>query len=673
MNPNTPSETATPMRGGGEPPASPATPELPPWLNGLWARTDDEPGDNTSQPPLATGQADHGEPHRGPRLARPAFPEEHPAVEVPAPPGLGPDPGQWHTGSAPRMARKAERSAGFAPDYIPLPVPDGPMPPPEPIARYVWQKKLPEAFIKQLGVYELGDSLAIPYYDEGGNQAALRLRHPPGAATRFSWKPGGTMMPYGLWQANNRDARAIVLVEGESDAHSMWHMGLPTLGIPGSLAFKQEWVSRCVGPRPVYIHRENDDGGQRFVDHVAGQLSAAGHTQAVHVFSASHADPGCKDISDLYARHGRDMARHHVTQLITNAPRYTPPAVGEPAISHYCIRELGGTPLERPPMIVDNMLTPGLTLLAGAPKKGKSWLALHLALCVAAGRPFLGRDTVQGQVLYLDLESRRYRVQERATRLCPGELPHGLFMAHQAPRMEDGLYQGLSRWAQAQPRPRLVIVDTMGRIKGQGRGRENAYEADTRMLGEAQRFALDHGLSLLMVHHLRKTIGGFKEPDVYERVSGSTGITGVCDAVMVLDAPRGQTQAQLYLDGRDIPPQQLALQFDNGVWTLLSEDGAKWAEWQRYEDSPLPGAVRKLMDGRESWEGTATELSRALEKASDGACEVGPREVTRELLGLQKPLREQEGVSVSVRIKDGRRLALLTRETPPDNEQIASA
>ena len=47
------------------------------------------------------------------------------------------------------------------------------------------------------------------------------------------------------------------------------------------------------------------------------------------------------------------------------------------------------TQLKANPYIVENLLYPGLYILAGAPKIGKSWLALDLCLSVAEGEPFL--------------------------------------------------------------------------------------------------------------------------------------------------------------------------------------------------------------------------------------------------------------------------------------------
>ena len=635
----------------------PAEPHAPPLEDSLWLSADDDPTPGT-EPEQATAIAP--DPLCG------AQPEQATAMTT--------DPtaqGQAHPPD------EDQSPAPLTPEHADLP----------PLIRYRLHKQLPIPFLEALGLRAHGNALAMPYWDASGTLAATRLRHPPGADNRFSWLPGGTVLPYGLWLSLNRDARALVLVEGESDAHTLWHLGLPGLGIPGAAAFKQEWAGFLNG-RPVYLHQENDPGGDTFLRHTLQKLRQGGHPGPVYVLRAADADPACKDISDLLVRHGRETALSMVATLVKGAREVAYPAdagAAETPPSHAArpqstVEAWGLYPLSalpalkdvpRPPTIVEGMMVAGLTLLAGAPKKGKSWLALKLCLAVARGEPFLDCAVTQGDAIYLDLESRQHRVAERVERLCGSELPHQLLVGHRAPRLDDGFYTMLDGLLKERPRTRLVVVDTLGRVKGTGRGGENAYEADTRILGEAQRFALDRGIALVLIHHLRKSVGGFKESDVFERVNGSTGLTGACDTMMVLDSRRQEDQARLYVDGRDVQSRQLALQFDGGVWSLLSGDGAAWEREQHYRESPLPGAVKKLMDGRERWEGTATELSRALEQASDGACEVGARDVTRELLGLQKPLREQEGAQVSVRIRDGRRLVLLTRETPPEKEQIA--
>lgn len=577
--------------------------------------------------------------------------------------------------------REAARTESFAPEEA-APARGAGRLDMAPEVRYALEKRLPLDLLTAVSVYPRGEDLVMPYLDEQGDTAALRLRRGPGAESRFTWVTGGRVVPYGLWLKLNREAKAVVLVEGESDAHSMWHMGFPCLGVPGAAAFKKEWAA-YLRQRPVYLHQESDAGGEAFIRHTVKGLRQGGHRGPTRVIRSADADPACKDVSDLLVRHGPLAARNMLAGLVKAADRLAPmaqedgpkaaaneQAAGLKAQAKSTQETWGLYPLSalpalkdvpRPPVLVEGMMTAGLTLLAGAPKKGKSWLALMLCLAVARGRPFLNSAVTQGDAIYLDLESRQHRVAERAERLCGSDLPEQLLVGHRAPRLDDGFYPMLEGLLKERPHTRLVVVDTLGRVKGLGRGGENAYEADTRILGEAQRFALDRGICLMLIHHLRKSVGGFKESDVFERVNGSTGLTGACDTMMVLDSRRQEDQARLYVEGRDMPGRQLALRFDGGVWSLLSGDGAAWEREQYYRESPLPGAVKKLMDGRERWEGTATELSRALEQASEGACEVGAKEVALQLEALATQLQAQEGV-VARRLRvNGTRLVRLQK------------
>lgn len=120
-----------------------------------------------------------------------------------------------------------------------------------------------------------------------------------------------------------------------------------------------------------------------------------------------------------------------------NAPQRLPPearaqqAVPPPPpapvkLEFYSAASLYGKEIARPPIIINNLIPAGLTVLAGAPKRGKSWMALKMALCIASGEPFLGMSTVKGAVLYLDLESKDYRVQDRLNKLIVGPAPQDL-------------------------------------------------------------------------------------------------------------------------------------------------------------------------------------------------------------------------------------------------------
>lgn len=90
------------------------------------------------------------------------------------------------------------------------------------------------------------------------------------------------------------------------------------------------------------------------------------------------------------------------------------------------LKELLEMNIEPPHIVVENMLYQGLTILAGAPKVGKSWLCLDLCISVCKGQQFLGLKTNKCDCLYLALEDSKYRLQTRAKKILkPGEIVLG--------------------------------------------------------------------------------------------------------------------------------------------------------------------------------------------------------------------------------------------------------
>ena len=327
---------------------------------------------------------------------------------------------------------------------------------------YAGSKKLPLDFLRGLGLGEQGATewvpghVTIPYYDSDGACVAVRQRRNPNNRQRFAWNKGGTPIVYGAWLDLNKTAKALLLVEGESDAQSCWLHGLPALGIPGATNYQAAWTARYIGDRDVYIHVEPDAGGQKFREKTMQALYDSGYAGKVRTFSAHAIDQACKDPSDLHIKYGDqframidpalkaaqplDLAAECIK--IHEAKPTQPEAKTIKKLQVYHAADLYGKTIERPPTIVQGMIPAGLTVLAGAPKRGKSWLSLMLALCVAGGEPFLGAQTTQGDVLYLDLESKQYRVQDRLRKLIVGRAPESLYITHESDRLEAGLRPG---------------------------------------------------------------------------------------------------------------------------------------------------------------------------------------------------------------------------------------
>ena len=104
--------------------------------------------------------------------------------------------------------------------------------------------------------------------------------------------------------------------------------------------------------------------------------------------------------------------------------------------------------------VIQDLLTRELTIYAGPPKVGKSWLAGAAADAVTAGLPFCGvKPTDQGEVLVLDLESNKRRGQTQLRAIRQGRKPKpGMLIAYQWPRMDEGGLELIGKWAKAHRR-----------------------------------------------------------------------------------------------------------------------------------------------------------------------------------------------------------------------------
>ena len=350
-------------------------------------------------------------------------------------------------------------------------------------------------------------------------------------------------------------------------------------------------------------------------------------------------DPDAQKIATEQAvseRISRMAADEQAAQLMGMSIRIANPNAARPQprkapeLDIYQASELYGAQLEHTPMIVPNMLPIGLSVLAGAPKRGKSWLSLALALAVAGGKTFLGQQCRQGDVLYLDLESRKYRVQDRLAKLITGPAPPRLYIAHDAAPLGDELYMQLDGWCNAVEAPTLIIIDTLGRVRAGGKkSSENAYESDTRMYGGLQKWATGHRLAVLVVHHLRKVKDS---DDWFDKINGSNGLVGAADTVLGLGGARGEPVSRFMVSGRDIDGDyELAIRFDGGRWVLESATGENWETERDFNTSPTIRGVYRMMQCMPSWQGTANDLRDAIVEATGEPISQNASDVQKDL------------------------------------------
>ncbi|MBM4431369.1 MAG: AAA family ATPase, partial [Chloroflexi bacterium] len=208
------------------------------------------------------------------------------------------------------------------------------------------------------------------------------------------------------------------------------------------------------------------------------------------------------------------------------------------------------------------LIRPGLQVLAGHPKVGKSWLALQLAKSVSTGEPFLGRKVETGPVLYYALEDGEARLQGRL-RMAAWTGHEKVHFSSRLPPLDNGGTACL-RTAALAYEPALIIVDSLAAAKSASidENEAGAVASLACELGEISRVA---GCSLLLVHHHRKHASG--DPGLDLR--GSSALYAALDGLLSLYRERGVGEAKLTADGRDLEMQELALGWTGSGWCYL--------------------------------------------------------------------------------------------------------
>jgi hypothetical protein len=225
-----------------------------------------------------------------------------------------------------------------------------------------------------------------------------------------------------------------------------------------------------------------------------------------------------------------------------------------------------------PPLVytVPRLIPEGSVLLVGPPKIGKSWLVLTVELAAATGGKALSIAVPKRPALYLALEDGDRRLQDRCRRLLPAgdPIPAGF---QYLTRVEPGrVIDTIASWLDLQHDvPPLVVLDTLAKVMPPALPGETSYQRDYRVGTALKGIADDHpGMTLLVNHHDRKAAA----EDFVDTVSGTHGLAGAADTVIVLTRARHETSGLLKVTGRDVPEGEYALTFTDGcAWDL---DGA---------------------------------------------------------------------------------------------------
>jgi hypothetical protein len=403
---------------------------------------------------------------------------------------------------------------------------------------------------------------------------------PAKVRTGYVWSLGGVrLVPYHLPTLLSAAAnRRVFIVEGEKDVEALEGLGLVATCNPMGAG---KWPGDFAGyfkDRLVTILPDNDAPGREHAAKVAAALM--GTAASVKILELPGLPPK-GDVSDWIAAGGsRDELIHldkAAPEFEARAPSGAKGSAGRRGIS---AAELQSTVFAPIKYVVDGYIAEGLTLVAGKPKLGKSWLVLDICVAVARGGFTLG-DTkcAEGDVLYCALEDNPRRLKERMAKVCPlGDWPRRLHFWTEMERLEDGGIDALRSWIIGQEKPRLVVIDVLNKVRASKGRTEDSYAHDYRSMAPLKALADEFGVAVVVIHHTRKMAAD----DPLEGVSGTNGLTGAADTILVLN--RDANGVTLYGRGRDIREIETAVEFQKDVcrWRVLgSAQDVRMSEQRR--------------------------------------------------------------------------------------------
>jgi len=390
----------------------------------------------------------------------------------------------------------------------------------------------------------------------------------------------------------------VYIVEGEKDADNLAALGMVATTNPNGAGKWRDTYSAHLKGRECIILADNDAPGRDHAAKVAGSLRASG---VDHVVVELPGLPDKGDVSDWLANGGSAAQLADLAQSAWGVPPAPVASAGDgwDTVTADVLAARKFAPVR---FIVPDIVPEGLALLAGKPKFGKSFLAMDFAIAVASGGRAMGKIECQpGDVLYCALEDSERRLHDRLHKMLPYGcmMPSRLQFRTDAPRIGTGLVEKLSQWLDAHPDARLIILDTWRCIKPESRGNVSAYDDDASGLHPLQRLASDRpGLAIVVIHHTRKMAAD----DPFDTISGTHGLTGVADTLMVL-AKHGEV-AKLAAQGRDLDGYEKALSRDamTGGWkvegnaSMIGKTSERQSILDTLRDATEPMTAQEIAD-----------------------------------------------------------------------------
>jgi hypothetical protein len=328
---------------------------------------------------------------------------------------------------------------------------------------------------------------------------------------------GAKRWPYNLYHGveEGQLQGRLILVEGESDTHTLDLHGIPAVGIPGAKAWDDKWAPFLDGIELIYAVVEPDRGGSAFRDALA---SSPLRDRLRFIGLNPH-----KDASEL---HLATLNHAKFMEAINAAMDASEPAVWVAPTAEEFMAEVAHIEAA----LFTGLPAYGIALFTGQPRSFKSMSALQCSYAAATGGVFLNRDCQRpGEVLYvIEDEDQRADLIERMVafeKAYPGASKRIRILYHRGVTLTSPASIRLMRdTLDTMTNPVLLVLDTWGQLRD---GDENDSEVTRINLDPIKAIVRDYALLSIVVHHDAKHAKG----RAGDRSRGSGALYGASNAV----------------------------------------------------------------------------------------------------------------------------------------------
>lgn len=382
---------------------------------------------------------------------------------------------------------------------------------------------------------------------------------------------------------------------------------------------------------PLVLCLDNDEPGQKASASLEKELQAAKIPYIVFNVAGSKKDP-----NELLMSNPEELKA-----MVASAKREVR-KVYKRGVASIAASDLQTAKIDPPEWLIPDVLPQGLAILCASSKVGKSWMAMQMCLAISRGKEFLDYASNQAGCLYLALEDGIFRLKDRLNKVLDGgKAPRNFYLSIKANGLDGGLIKQLDEEFEEHPDIKLIIIDTLQKVRGSAKKDEIAYATDYRELGALKEYADNKRICIFLIHHLRKMAD---ENDVFNMISGSNGIMGVCDTIFIIYKKKRQDEnAVLFMTGRDIRQQDVVVHFDETKyrWEMVgtAEEEERKRKKREYENNPIVKTVKDLLKQYPMvWKGTATDLIKAVYDVTGSPCIYSTAALGKEITNIETQL-----------------------------------